>query len=116
MASLGISGRNLGPSQALMASFRVRYLGPRDLIEDGSQQSQASTVLNAGAGYEVNTKLTVNVEVLNLADAKYNDNEYFYESRLKGEPPGPEADKGYDDHMVHAGEPRSIRAGVGYTL
>jgi hypothetical protein len=45
------------------------------------------------------------VDVLNVFDADVNDIEYFYTSRLPGEPVD-----GVDDFHLHPAEPRTIRA------
>ena len=54
-------------------------------------------------------------ECLNLFDEKANDQEYFYPSRLLGEPEGPD-DGGTNDRHVHAAEPRQFRFTVSKTF
>ena len=93
----------------LFGSLRWRYFGPRPLTMDNSQQSASVAVLNLLAGYEFNKTWTLSLAVLNLFNAQYNDAEYYDSSRLKGEPPGPNPDGSYSDHMVHAGDPLSAR-------
>jgi hypothetical protein len=44
------------------------------------------------------------LDVFNLADRAANDIEYFYRSRLAGEPAA-----GVDDRHVHPAEPRTVR-------
>jgi hypothetical protein len=105
----GLTAQNVAGLEGAFASLRLRYFGPRPLVEDGSEQSASSTVFNFMAGYECLKSWVASIEVLNLLDAKYNDNEYYYSYRLKGQTAGPEADGGYLDHMVHPGEPRSFR-------
>src|SRR5690606_16712028 len=46
--SAGVSWQK--PS-GLYGSLRMRYFGPRPLVEDGSVESQSSTVVNLSAGY-----------------------------------------------------------------
>ena len=48
VASAGVTVHDRGP---LSGSLRLRYFGPRPLIEDDSVRSQASTTLNARASY-----------------------------------------------------------------
>lgn len=109
IASGAVTVRKVPGLGELFGSLRLRYFGPRALIEDNSQQSASVTVFNLLVGYDFNKTWSLAAEVLNLFDAKYNDAEYFSQSRLKGEPVGPNADGSYDDHMVHAGDPRSLR-------
>jgi len=88
----------------LFASARVRYFGARSLIEDDSVRSPATTVVNAQVGYKFNETWTATVDVLNLFDERASDIDYYYTSRLRGEPPG-----GVDDRHTHPNEPRSVR-------
>jgi hypothetical protein len=83
-------------------SLRVCHLGEAALIEDGSQVSDPTTIVNLGLS-KVFNRLEVGVDVLNLLDSDENDITYFYESQLLGEP-APVADIHF--HPVH---PRSVR-------
>ncbi|MBK6740278.1 MAG: TonB-dependent receptor [Haliea sp.] len=89
-------------------SMRVRYFGERPLIEDGSVKSDDSTVVNLRAGYRLR-QWTMKVDVLNVLDSNDHDIDYFYASRLPGEPSG-----GVDDLHFHILEPRTVRLYVGY--
>jgi outer membrane receptor protein involved in Fe transport len=91
-------------------SVRVRYFGERPLIEDGSVKSDDSTVVNLRAGYRVQ-QWTMKVDVLNVLDSNDHDIDYFYASRLPGEPSG-----GVEDLHFHILEPRTVRLYVGYTF
>jgi hypothetical protein len=73
-------------------SLRLRYFGPRPLIEDNSVRSRASTVLNAEAGYRSRRAWTLTLQVFNLLDRAVSDVDYFYTSRLPGEPAAGVAD------------------------
>jgi outer membrane receptor protein involved in Fe transport len=106
--SAGITVQDLGP---VTASLFVRYFGPRPLIEDGSVESSASTLLNAQVTYKIGKHLRITGDVFNLLDAKVDDIAYFYTSRLPGEPPG-----GVDDVHFHPAEPRSFRLGITVVL
>ena len=88
----------------LFASARVRYFGPRSLIEDDSVRSPATTIVNAQIGYKFNETWTATVDVLNVFDEQSSDIDYFYTSRLRGEPLA-----GVDDIHTHPNEPRSVR-------
>ena len=85
-------------------SLRLRYFGPRSLIEDDSVRSPSTTIVNAQVGYQFNKTWSANVEVFNLFDEESSDIDYFYTSRLRGEP----AD-GFDDIHTHPNEPRAVR-------
>ncbi|MBA2434550.1 MAG: TonB-dependent receptor plug domain-containing protein, partial [Chthoniobacterales bacterium] len=86
-------------------SLRGRYFGPRPLIEDGSVESNESLIFNARIGYRFKKpEIEVALQVLNVFDADDNDIEYFYASRLQGEPAG-----GVEDIHLRAVEPRAVR-------
>ena len=94
-------------------SLRLRYFAPRNLIEDGSERSTASTVVNARIAWRVRPRIVVGAEVLNLFNVRYNDAEYYDAYRLKGQPANPSsADGSYLDHTIHPGEPREVRASL----
>ena len=92
-------------------SLRGRYFGPRYLVEDGSAESGSSLLFNLRTGYNVNEKLRIELDVLNLFDSNDDDITYYYESRLSelSEPAG-----GVADRHFHPIEPRSLRAAVTY--
>ncbi len=108
VASAGVSMHDLG---RFSGSLRLRYFGPRPLIEDNRVRSRASTTLNARASWRVAKRYTVSVDVFNLTDAKVSDIDYYYESRLPGEP----AD-GVADIHTHPLESRSFRASLTATF
>src|SRR5205807_5007568 len=83
--------------------LRARYFGPRPLIEDSSQRSGSSTLVNAKVGYAVTKQIRLGVEVLNMLNRRVDDITYFYESQLRGEA-APVADKHF-----HPAEPRTLR-------
>ncbi len=93
------------------ASVRLRYFGPRDLIEDGSVTSDSTTLVNAQVGYRVNETWSTRLECFNVFDAEDSDNDYFYTSRLRGEPA-----EGVDDIHFHPAEPREFRLSVTATF
>lgn len=88
-------------------SLRWRYFGERPLDENNSVRSDPSSVFNLRAGYQWQQwKLTL--DILNLSDSNDHDIDYFYESRLTGEP------QGVEDIHYHIIEPRTIRAYLQY--
>jgi outer membrane receptor protein involved in Fe transport len=108
VVSAGAAVHDVGPWSG---SLRLRYFGPRPLIEDDSVRSSASTTLNARASYRLSSRYTLNLDVFNLANAKAGDIDYFYTSRLPGEPLA-----GIDDVHTHPLEPRTVRASITATF
>jgi hypothetical protein len=102
--SSGISAYDLG---RFSGSLRYRYLGPRPLIENNSVRSGASNLVTASLGYAITPRYRVVVEGLNVLDATVSDIDYYYASRLPGEPAG-----GVNDTHLHPIEPRAIRIRV----
>ena len=66
-------------------TVHARYFGPRPLIEDNSVQSRSSINFSARAGYKVDAKTSVNLDVFNLFNRKASDIDYYYTSQLKTE-------------------------------
>ena len=85
-------------------SIRWRYFGARPLVEDDSVRSHASSLVNLEAGYRFTNHLRLAVDVFNLFDSNDSDIEYFYRSRLPGEPPA-----GVDDIHFHPTLKRTVR-------
>ena len=85
-------------------SLRWRYFGPRPLIEDGSVRSRSTALFSLDAGYELPRNLRLTLEVFNLFNAKASDVDYYYTSRLPGEPAA-----GVPDVHFHPSEPRAVR-------
>jgi hypothetical protein len=97
------TGITVGKEEGFFGSLRSRYFSPRPLIEDGSVDSRQSWQVNARLGYRKND-WEVAVDCLNLLGRDDNDIEYFYSSRLPGEPLA-----GVDDVHLHPAEPRTFR-------
>ncbi|MFN4327252.1 MAG: TonB-dependent receptor [Limnobacter sp.] len=101
VASFGLTVTDQGP---WYGGVQLRYFGPRALIEDNSARS-ASTVLAYGRlGYKLTPSTRLTADVFNLFNRKANDIDYFYTSRLNGEPAA-----GVDDFHIHPVEPRTLR-------
>jgi hypothetical protein len=101
VVSSGISAENLG---RFSGSIRYRYLGPRPLIEDNSVRSRASHLAQATLGYALTPRYRLVAECMNLLNTKVSDVDYYYASRLPGEPLS-----GVNDTHFHPVEPRAIR-------
>jgi outer membrane receptor protein involved in Fe transport len=97
------------PEQAAgpLGSIRLRHFGPRPLTEDGSVKSKSTSLVNGEIGYRFSTKLSLVLEGFNLFNSEVSDIDYFYTSRLPGEPP-----EGVDDIHLHPALPRSARVAL----
>jgi hypothetical protein len=102
--SVGATVTQYGP---WFGQFQLRYFGPRPLVEDNSQRSASTTLASLRVGYRVTPKTKVALDVFNLFDRKASDIDYFYASRLAGEPLA-----GVSDRHFHPVEPRSFRVSV----
>jgi len=103
-AWIASGGVTFGGETGWFGALRGRYFGPRPLIEDDSVRSQSSLIFNARAGYRFDNGLKLQLDVLNLFNARTNQIEYYYLSRLPGEPIG-----GVADRHVHPAEPLAVR-------
>ena len=92
------------PARRVFGSVRLRHFGPRPLIEDNSVQSAATTILNGEIGVRINERFNVVLDAFNLLDSDVSDIDYFYTSRLPGEP----AD-GVEGIHFHPSIPRTAR-------
>lgn len=101
VATLTAAVDELGP---WYGSARLRYFGPRPLIEDNSVRSHSTTLVSARAGYKFDKKLRLQLDAFNLLNRKASQIDYYYASRLPGEPAA-----GVNDIHFHPSEPRSFR-------
>ncbi len=94
------------------ASARLRYFGPRPLVESGRVRSKGSTLVNAEAGWrDHHERWRVALELINVFGAAVSDIDYYYASRLPGEPVD-----GVNDIHTHPALPRTLRASVRVTF
>ncbi len=93
------------------AAIRVRHLGPHALVEDNSVRSDGTTLVNLRAARSFSVRgrkdLEVSIELLNALGSRRKDVDYYYASRLPGEPA-----EGVEGLHSRAVEPRSLRVGV----
>jgi outer membrane receptor protein involved in Fe transport len=99
------------PGRGLFGAMRLRHFGSYPLIEDNSVRATATTLLNVDAGWLFTPGIRLQVSVLNLLNARDSDIQYYYTSRLPGEPAG-----GTDDIHFHPVEPRQVRASLSWGL
>jgi hypothetical protein len=97
-------GATINTFRGVFGSVRLRYFGPRPLVEDDSVRSNATTLVNLDVGYKLTRNVRLGVDVFNLLNAIDSDIDYFYASRLPGEPLG-----GVDDIHFHPALPRTAR-------
>ncbi len=99
------AGATVAGAWPLSGSLRLRYFGPRPLVEDDSVRSESSATLNARLAYRLSKRYELALDVFNLTNAKVSDIDYFYASRLPGEP-----SEGLDDIHTHPLHPLTVRA------
>lgn len=96
-------GLTLGGKTGWFGALRSRWFSARPLTSDKSVESADSFLINARTGYRTK-QWELALDVFNLLDRDDNDIEYYYTSRLPGEPLG-----GVDDRHIHPAEPRTVR-------
>jgi outer membrane receptor protein involved in Fe transport len=74
---------NLGP---WFGDVRLRYFGPRALTQDDSVRSKSTALVSASAGYKLSPSLRISADIFNLFNTKASQIDYFYATRLPGEP------------------------------
>jgi len=85
-------------------SLKLRYFGPRPLVEDNSVRSKPSLTLNGRLGWKLRKDLTLELEAFNLTNRRDSAIDYYYPSQLKGEAAP------VNDIHFHPIESRSLRA------
>jgi outer membrane cobalamin receptor len=101
VASLSVAIDNIGP---YFGGLQYRYFGPRPLTENNSVRSRSTALLNGRIGYKINRQLRAELQGFNLLDKQASAIDYFYTSRLPGEPA-----EGVADIHFHPIESRSFR-------
>ena len=80
---------------------------PRALVEDNSVHSESTTIWNAELGITLNEQMRVSIEGFNLFNSDVADIDYFYASRLPGEPID-----GVEGIHTHPSIPRTARVSL----
>jgi outer membrane receptor protein involved in Fe transport len=101
------AGASVDGFHRIFGSVRLRYFGPRPLVQDDSVRSKATSLVNLQAGYQVARKLRVTADVFNVFDEAVSDIDYYFGSRLPGEPLA-----GVEDIHFHPAVPRTVRVGL----
>ena len=93
-----------------LAALRLRHFGTYPLVEDNSVRANAHSLVNLNVGYRLGSA-RLDVSVLNLLDEEHSDVQYWFASRLAGEPAG-----GVEDVHFHPAEPRQLRVALSWGL
>lgn len=98
-------------TRGLSAAVRVRHFGAHPLVEDNAVRGTPTTLVNASVAVPVPglaaRGVRLSASAFNLLGARGRDVQYFYASRLQGEPSG-----GVADVHFHPVEPRQLRLGI----
>jgi outer membrane receptor protein involved in Fe transport len=100
VATFTASVDNRGP---YYGNMRLRYFGPRPLIENNTLRSNSTTLLSGRAGYKFDKNVRVQLDVFNLLNRQASQIDYAYTSQLRGEAAP------VNDIHFHPTEPRSFR-------
>jgi len=101
VASLAMTVTDFGP---WFGQFQLQYFGPRPLTEDGSQESASTVLANLRLGVKPMPSVRVSLDIFNLFNRQASDIDYYYVSRLPGEPVA-----GIADRHFHPVAPRTMR-------
>jgi len=104
-------GATVDTTRNIFGSIRLRYFGPRSLIEDNSVRSKATRLVNFEAGYKISPHTRLTFDVFNIFNAADSDIDYYYVSRLRGEP----AD-GVEDIHLHPTLPCTARVSLSFAF
>lgn len=104
VGTVASAGAGVDNFHRTFGSLRWRYFGPRALIEDNSVRSNATSLFELEGGYQIAPRVRATVSVFNLFNTAASDIDYFYVSRLPGEPAA-----GIADVETHPTLPQSAR-------
>jgi outer membrane receptor protein involved in Fe transport len=105
------AGASIDSIDGYLASVRLRYFGSRPLYDDNSVRSDPSTLVNARIGYKFRNDWRILLDVFNVFNAHVSDIDYYYVSRLPGEPPA-----GVADIHTHPEDSREARITLSMTF
>jgi outer membrane receptor protein involved in Fe transport len=120
VASAGIT---LGKKTGWFGTLRWRYLGASPLTEDNAFRSSPVSIFNGRVGYTFDNGWRIQLDALNLLNAKTNQITYAYGSLIKSDslfntcfsasgPPAalvPACQNGVMDYILHPIEPLAFR-------
>lgn len=113
-------GMDLGEKAGWFGGLRWRYLGSVPLTDDNTWRSLPVSVVNGRIGYRTAEGWRIQLDALNLFNAKTNQISYGYGSLLKTDalyalcqsgspPPTAVCQNGVMDAVVHPAEPLAVR-------
>lgn len=92
------------PPFGASGALRLRHFGSYPLVENNAVRADPATLFSGEAGYRFGSRLRMAAAVLNLLNSDAADIQYYYASRLPGEPAA-----GVEDVHFHPVEPRQVR-------
>jgi len=98
-------------THGIFAALHVRRFGSYPLLQSDSVRAPSTMVANADAGYSLAAGVRVQITLLNIFNSLGDDIDYYYASRLPGEPAA-----GVMDQHLHPIEPRQLRVSVSWGL
>jgi outer membrane receptor protein involved in Fe transport len=104
------AGLTLKEWRGFFGSARLRYFGPRPLLEDDSVRSDSTLLVSAQLGYRWREGWSVTLDVFNLLNREDSDIDYFYESAISPTAPLRE------ERHFHPVEPIAARVTLGVTF
>lgn len=107
MVSAGATWYQQSNQQGFSYTLRARYLSSRTVDSFDTIEPPSTFLLNTQIAYQ-DTDWQIGLEVLNLLDSDAHDIDYYYASRLLGEP-----EEGVEDLHYHPVEPRTVRLTFG---
>jgi hypothetical protein len=111
----GAIGRTINTGPTLLApngmycSLRLRHFGPRPLVEDNSVRSNSTSIVDLRVGWQ-RRHVQCGIDLFNLLGTTNHDIDYYYTSRLPGEPAA-----GVADIHFHPVEKTAVRGWVNVT-
>lgn len=107
-----VGGVTWTPSpHGLFTAIHVRRFGSYPLAQSDRVRAPATMVVNADAGDHLAAGVRVQLTLLNIFNSLGDDIDYYYASRLPGEP-----SSGVLDQHLHPIEPRQLRVSVSWGL
>jgi outer membrane receptor protein involved in Fe transport len=127
VASAGIT---LGEATGWFGDLRWRYISSRPLTEDGAFQSPPLSIFNGQIGYRFDNGWRIQLDGLNLLDARTDQATYAYGSLLKTDSlfamcfpahgpataPAAVCQNGVMDYVLHPIEPLAVRLTLAATF
>jgi outer membrane receptor protein involved in Fe transport len=126
-AMVASAGITVGEKTGWFGALRWRYLASSPLTEDNAFRSQPISVFNGRVGYRTDDGWRVQLDVLNLFNARTNQISYAYGSLIKTDSlynlcngvqvaPAAVCRNGVMDYIVHPIEPLAVRLTIAGTF